>query len=147
MISGLNKPSDHSPGPPVARGFTLVEVLVALALLTLGTFAIVSTTLSAINALNTDFENDPMRLWAEEAVFLLDPDDLESGGTLTLPDDREIRYEAEIEDGPLPDLVLVTVELEIDGETETLQRLRYLPGQMEDATREDLLQSLRPALQ
>ncbi len=146
MDSGSSSLIHHRSGFG-SPAFTLVEVLVALAILSLGTFAIVSTTLSAINALNTDFENDPMLLWAEEAVFALDPEDLETGGTLTLPDEREIAYQAEIEPGPLPDLMIIAAEIELDGQTRLLRRLRYLPGEMEAADREDLLETLRPALE
>ncbi|MGF1530992.1 MAG: hypothetical protein ACFCU4_06500 [Puniceicoccaceae bacterium] len=126
--------------------FTLVEVLLALSLLALGSYAIVASIVSSIQALNADFDTDPLRYWAERQVLQLDPDQLERGDSLTLPDDRKVTYRAKIEDGPLPDLMEFSLTLEVDGETIEFTFLRYLPNRMEPSTRIRLQEQMQGLL-
>jgi len=127
-------------------GFTVVEVLVALALLTLGAVAIVSSVISSMQALSGPVDPDSLLRWAEDEVFELSLEELEDGGSITLPDERVVDFEAEVDDGPLPDLMRCVVRVELDGEESFFTRYFFEPGAMDSGESEYLRRRLAPLL-
>ena len=132
------------------RGFTLIEVLagifiLALAAVVLG--AAYANTLGAHAAVaqralvgsNLDF--------LREAV-LNEPEreKVEKGGDLPLPERRQLRWEAKIEEAPVPDLFRVTVTGRISGggqnaDEEFTQVMMLLRPTWSDAQRREQIRS------
>ena len=106
---------------PPSRAFTLVEVLVSLAI-----FALAAVALSAayLNVLNGYRARDQQRAieqgWdlARVAVFSEpDRDNLEEGGTVNLPDGGSLAWEARIEPTNLADLFALELTVTHRGES------------------------------
>ena len=127
------------------RAFTVVEVTIAMALLTLASGAIVAALLAGMRAVADPVPADNLKRWAIDTALRLEPEELERGHTLTLPDDREIRITAEFEDGPLPNLIRVELTIEeedSDREPEVFVTYRRIPGVMAEGEAASLRRSL-----
>jgi prepilin-type N-terminal cleavage/methylation domain-containing protein len=111
------KPRLRSPSPAPDLGFTLIEVLVSLAILAISTVALGSAYVNLLmthEALrkNDGAEND-LR-WARVAL-LTEPDraTAERGGDVILPDSRTAHWRATITPAAVSDLFDVSLEVEM----------------------------------
>ncbi|HET7535670.1 MAG TPA: prepilin-type N-terminal cleavage/methylation domain-containing protein [Candidatus Didemnitutus sp.] len=107
----------------VAAAFTLVEVLVSLAIL-VGAAVVLGA--SYVNTLNAHHAVALRAAAGHEIDYLRDailnePDreTVEKGGTVTLPDNRRLQWDAAIEEAVVPDLFKVTVRGQIAGTSAT----------------------------
>lgn len=127
---------DSRDHPQSARAFTLIEVLVALAILALAAIvlgAAYANTLGAHRAVAQRASGgSAMDFLRDQILNEPEREKVEKGGDLALPDDRRLRWEARIEEAPVPDLFKVTLTTRTNGgtmkaeetETETLMLLR-----------------------
>lgn len=122
------------------RGFTLLESLFALIIFAIAVGAITQTCFNALRALEiarSDENNEKnYRFVVQQIVRIESREDVESGGSVRLVDDRSISWSAEIEETEIVDLFQVTVVLvdednrefgktaEEEGIVETLYLLR-----------------------
>lgn len=141
------------PRRPAA--FTLIEVLVSLALLALAAVVLGAAYANTLEAHRAAAQRaavgQPMEFLRE--VVLLEPDrtKVEQGGDLILPGNRRLRWEAAVEEAPVPDLfrVVVTGTVETEpgrGSEEFAQALTLLRPTWSDAgRREEIRQRWRDA--
>ncbi|MFH1497454.1 MAG: prepilin-type N-terminal cleavage/methylation domain-containing protein [Verrucomicrobiota bacterium] len=100
-----------------ARAFTLVEVLVSLAVFALAAVALGAAYVNLILAHDalrrTEPQDEALRL--ARRALLAEPklDAAETGGEVVLADERTARWRAEIEPLPVADLFTVTLEVEV----------------------------------
>jgi len=103
------------------RGFTLLEVLVAIAILAMAAVvlgAAYANTLGAHAAVAQRASKGDGMDYLREAVFNeSERSKVEEGGQLALPDDRQLRWEATIEEAAVPDLFKVVIRGRISGGT------------------------------
>lgn len=133
------------------RAFTLIEVLISLAILGLAAVALgaaYANTLAAHAAIaQRATGGSAMDFLRDQILNEPERDKVEKGGDLALPDDRRLRWEARIEEAAVPDLFKVTVTARLSGgdlrteveETETLMVLRptWSDGQRREQLRSD----------
>lgn len=108
-----------SRAPTSFRAFTLVEVLVSLAIFSLAAVALSSAYLNVISGYR-DSETQRVRHenWSLVRLQILiepDRDIIESGGQITLPDNTSLRWTANIEPTELADLFALELNGEITG--------------------------------
>ncbi len=146
------------PLPSLRRGFTLVEVLVALAIFALSAVVLGASYVNLIKlhaALRARDTNEDDQRWVR-AALLAEPDRglAERGGDVVLPDGRRAIWRATITPTGVSDLFDVALELEApppsgSGEsvrsTVTLRLLR--PTWSTEADRNLLVQRARQRLQ
>ncbi len=129
-----------------SRAFTLVEVLVSLALLALAAVVLGAAYANTLEAHRAAAQRaglgEPLG-FLREAV-LLEPDraKVEEGGDLVLPGNRRLRWSAAVEETAVPDLfrVVVTGTAETEagrGAEEFAQSLHLLRPTWSDAGRRD----------
>lgn len=119
-----------------SHGFTLIEVLIGIAVLGIAAVVLGAAyvnTLSA-HAAVAQRATDGSFLDNLNEVVLNEPDrtKVEAGGDIPLPDNRRLRWQATIEEAPVPDLFRVVVKGEVLGDatkateefTQTLMLLR-----------------------
>lgn len=112
------------------RAFTLVEVLVSLAIFALAAIALSAAYLNVLGA----YQTVRQRQHGDEewkflrAQVLTEPDRavLERGGSLPLPDGQLLRWSVQIEPTTIADLFAVTVRSETASETSSPQERRIL---------------------
>lgn len=108
---------------PNKRAFTLIEVLISLAILALAAVvlgAAYANTLGAHHAVAQRAVRGSAIEFLRDAV-LNEPerDAIERGGDVVLPEGRQLRWEARVEEAPVPDLFLVIVRGRITGGSAT----------------------------
>lgn len=112
--------------------FTLVEVLVALAIFALAAAVLASSAANAIRA-RLDLEEDrarmsDMRLVRQHVLGIGERDELEEGGQLQSVFHDELSWEAEVEPATLLNLFTITLTVSFEDEEE-VQKLTVLrPG-------------------
>ena len=103
----------------VQRGFTIIEVLVALAILSTGAFVLTFAFANAVNGLqrqkdNSQWEND-LQFVRRQVLLAKNMEELEEGDEIETLSSGVITWEAtEIEMAEVIDLFRVTVEYEIE---------------------------------
>ncbi|MBI2514207.1 MAG: prepilin-type N-terminal cleavage/methylation domain-containing protein [Opitutae bacterium] len=139
----------HRP-PLQSRAFTLIEVLVALAVLALAAIvlgAAYANTLEAHRAVaQRAVGGSAMDFLHDQVLNEPEREKVEKGGDVSLPDDRRLRWEAKIEEAPVPDLFKVTVTTRTSGGTmkadeESTETLMLLRPTWSDAQRREQLRS------
>lgn len=123
--------------PPAARAFTLIEVLVSLAIFALAAVVLGATYVNVLAgygalAKRNEHEQDLRRA---HAALLGEPDrkKAEAGGELALPGNRVARWDARIEEAGVADLFHVGFRCEIRD-----------PAQPQPWVREESFRLLRP---
>lgn len=107
-------------GSRAARGFTLIEVVVALAVLAIGMTAVLHSASQAAHA-GTFLKQRTIAHWvasnraAEYSINREWPDPGTTSGTETMAD-QTWRWEAEVRNTVVPELRLVTIRVTLDGE-------------------------------
>ena len=143
----------------VQRGFTIIEVLVALAILSTGAFVLTFAFANAVNGLqrqkdNSQWEND-LQFVRRQVLLAKNIEELEEGDEIETLSSGVITWEAtEIEMAEVIDLFRVTVEYEIEDapegyeqHSETLYLLRPAWSEGEFAAdRQELLQDKQEQL-
>ncbi|MBC2603110.1 prepilin-type N-terminal cleavage/methylation domain-containing protein [Puniceicoccus vermicola] len=108
------------------RGFTLPEVLLALALLTVAAVAVGGAVRSSLNLLGRAREvRQPPIGWsvARDQVLLAESrEELEEGDRMNLPNGDRVRWSANLDETEIPDLFMVELEIEA-GDRESKERL------------------------
>lgn len=110
----------HAPShPSVRRGFTLLEVLVGIAILAMAAVvlgAAYANTLGAHAAVAQRARTGDSMDYLREVIFNEpERDKVEKGGQVTLPDGRLLNWEATVEEAAVPDLFKVTVRGRFSG--------------------------------
>lgn len=144
--------------PPCPRaGFTLIEVLVALAIFTLGVAALAGAFSNAMLALTgledeSDVENE-LRFVRRQVIQIKELEELEKGGMVKVPNLGDVDWTAVVEPAAVADLFTVTLTFAaaprtFDGERrEWTQRLFLLrPGWSDPADRSTLMNDRKNAL-
>lgn len=142
-------PGGHRP-PLHSRAFTLIEVLIGLAILALAAIvlgAAYANTLGAHHAAaQRATSGHAVEFLREQVLNEPERDKVETGGDIALPDNRRLRWEAKIEEAPVPDLFKVTLTGRIDGGTagapeEMTHALMLLRPTWSDPARREQLRS------
>lgn len=101
------------------RGFTLIEVLVGLAIFALAALLLAAAYVNTLTAYATVARrNEHAQDWKLVYVGLLaepDREIIEKGGELILPDNRRARWSAQITPGQVADLFQVTLHCDVTG--------------------------------
>ena len=107
-------------GSPAIRGFTLIELVVALAVLAIGMTAVLYSASQAAHA-GTFLKQRTLAHWvasnraAEHAINREWPDPGISSGSETMAE-QTWQWEAEVQNTVVPELRLVTIRVTLDGE-------------------------------
>ncbi|MEI6107243.1 MAG: prepilin-type N-terminal cleavage/methylation domain-containing protein [Opitutae bacterium] len=142
--------------PASARGFTLLEVLVSLAIFALAAVILAAAyvnTLTAFDAAARQQGRQQDLTWVRAGI-LAEPERkvVEEGGELVLPDDRRVRWEAEITPTGVADLFQVTLHCTFTGSgragawTQDSQLMVLRPTWSESDAREKLRAAARAKL-
>ncbi|NBX60385.1 MAG: prepilin-type N-terminal cleavage/methylation domain-containing protein [Opitutaceae bacterium] len=101
------------------RGFTLIEVLVGLAIFALAALLLAAAYVNTLTAYATVARrNEHAQDWKLVYVGLLaepDREIIEKGGELILPDNRRARWSAQITPAPVADLFQVSLQCDVTG--------------------------------
>ncbi len=137
--------------PPTSfRAFTLVEVLVSLAIFSLAAVALSSAYLNVISGYgDSETQRDQHENWALVRLqVLIEPDreEIEAGGQLNLPDDSTLRWTANIEPTELADLFSLELNGEIaglEGWTRNERLMLFRPDWSDPGERDQLRETNR----
>lgn len=133
-----------------ARAFTLIEVLVALAILALAAIVLGAAYANTLGAHRTVAQRasggSAMDFLRDQILNEPEREKVEKGGDLSLPDDRRLRWETKVEEVAVPDLFKVTVTTRTSGgtmktEEEALETLMVLRPTWSDPQRREQLRS------
>jgi general secretion pathway protein I len=106
------------PFPP-RSAFTLIEVLISLAILALAAIALgaaYANTLEAHRAVAARaVAGTPIDFLREQLLNEPEREKIEQGGDVQLPENRRLRWEVEIEEAAVPDLFKVVVRGRVEG--------------------------------
>lgn len=123
------------------KAFNLLEVLVAIAIFALAAGVIAQACANALNTLNAlqrDSRDDAfLRFAMRTALAIQDRDEVENGGDMRMPDDRNLTWTAVVSETPLVDLFQVEFSFELESE-------RPLQGFGRAATHTESVYVLRP---
>jgi general secretion pathway protein I len=101
------------------RGFTLIEVLVSLAVLALAAIVLGAAYVNTLEAHRTAAQRaavgTPLEFLREAILNEPEREKIEAGGDLSLPDNRRLRWEATLEASAVPDLFRVVVTGRVEG--------------------------------
>lgn len=121
-----------------ARAFTLIEVLVSLAIFALAAVVLSVAYLNVIGSYRTmGSRHEAQEDWKwVRSVVLAEPEreKVEEGGQLSLPDGRQVTWSAKIEQAGVADLFRLTLQVESPGS-----------GNLPAWKHEESLHMLRPA--
>ncbi|MEM7671787.1 MAG: type II secretion system protein [Verrucomicrobiota bacterium] len=131
------------------RGFSLIEVLLAMAILGVGIGVLAQAMINAVNAVGSLEANDSLyhdvEFVARRAMMNHDRQTFEDGGDVPLPNNNTARWEAEIEETETLDLLRVEFKIELpESDTypefsDTFTVYLYRKGWMDPIDRETLL--------
>ncbi len=117
--------SDSAPSAPprepisATNAFTLLEVLVGIAILAMAAVvlgaAFVNTMAAHATVARRAVEGPGMEYLREAILNEPDRTQVEQGGSVPLPDGRQLQWSATLEESPVPDLFRVEVRGRIDG--------------------------------
>jgi len=107
--------------PPACRGFTLIEVLISLAIFALAAVVLAAAYLNVLGG----YQAVALRQQGDEQWKLVrtvvltesDREKVEAGGRLQLSDNTSVRWTATIEGTAVADLFAVTVRVDPEGAT------------------------------
>ena len=129
----MRRPTRHPP-----RGFTLIEVLVSLAIFALASVVLSVAYLNIIGSYRAMAgRNQEQEDWKwVRATVLAEPDrtKVEEGGHLSLPDGHQVTWSAKIESAGVADLFLLNLQAESPGS-----------GSQDSWKRSESMHLLRPA--
>jgi len=135
-----------------SRGFTLLEPLLALALFSMAVVVLTSSYLNIVGALasvqaDREFEQE-VRWVREQALLQPEREELEKGGELKTPAAKTLRWSASVEPGPIADLFMIDLNVEMATEKgaarEYRERLTVLrPAWSEPVERAKLAEDLK----
>lgn len=135
------------------RAFTLVEVLVSLAIFALASVALSGAYLNVLGGYHaSDQQRERHEDWSLARMqVLIEPqrDVIESGGQFNLPDKTVLHWSAQIEPTELADLFAVELTGEVtgsDGWTQTERLMLYRPDWSDPSDREQLREESRQRL-
>lgn len=108
-----------SARPRIARGFTLLEVLLATALFALGVIMLAAAyvnVIEGVESVRTDRAFEQELRWVRERV-LLEPDlkTVEEGGEAETPEFGAAHWEVDVEPTEVADLFQVSLHVRMDG--------------------------------
>ncbi len=105
-----------------ARGFTLLEVLLALTLFSLAVVVLVASYLNIVEglaAVRTDREFEQEVRWVREQVLLqADLEELGKGGSTATPTQAKLSWTVSVEAAPVADLFTIELQVEMEREKE-----------------------------
>lgn len=105
-----------------ARGFTLLEVLLALALFSLAVVVLVASYLNIVEglaAVRTDREFEQEVRWVREQVLLqADLEELGKGGATATPTQAKLSWTVSVEPAPVADLFTIDLQVAMEREKE-----------------------------
>ena len=101
------------------RGFTLVEVLVSLAILALAAIVLGAAYVNTLEAHRAAAQRAargaPLEFLREAVLNEPEREKIEAGGDLPLPDSRRLHWEATVEETAVPDLFRVELTGRMEG--------------------------------
>ena len=135
------------------RGFTLIEVLVSLAIFALASVVLSVAYLNIIGsyrALSTrNHTEEDWKLLRAAVLTEADAQKVEAGGRIGLPGGRQVNWRAKIEPTEVADLFRLTIEADVpaSGENEAWKRSQVLhvlrPSWSDSTAREELRERTR----
>lgn len=100
-----------------ANGFSLIEVLLAIAILGIGIGVLAQALVNAITAVGSlesfDSVYNDVEFVTRRAMMVTDRQEFETGGEVPLPNDNTASWEAEVEETQTLDLFRVTFQIEL----------------------------------
>lgn len=103
-----------------ASAFTLLEVLLALALFSIASALLVQSATDALRAFEAvkgnANEEQFYRFVLRQALAVENQEEFEDGNDVLLPDERSAHWEAEVEDAGMVDLYQARITVEIEGD-------------------------------
>lgn len=147
---------NRAPQQSSRRGFTLVEVLVSLAIFSIAAIALGAAYVNLILAHDALRRDDPIAeaMTLARHALLAEPEleKVETGDEVVLPDERTVRWSAEIEPLPVADLFTVRLKVSIPapggglGEEVVENHTLLRPDWSEEADRKKLLDEAKRRL-
>ncbi|RRJ99855.1 type II secretion system protein [Opitutaceae bacterium TAV3] len=146
-----------NPPPPPPPAFTLIEVLVALAIFAIASVVLGSAYVNLLSAnaaiRQTDTTDDDLHWVRIQFLKTAKLEDVEKGDDVVLPGDRTARWKATVEPTPVSDLFTAVLEVELPKPdtketvtmTETFTLLR--PTWSEEADRKKLRDDAKKRLE
>lgn len=139
--------------PAIRRAFTLIEVLVSLAIFAIGAVVLSAAYVNVIAGYRAhDDARDHESTWQLARLVVVTESDrakVEAGGTMNLPDQASFAWSTDIEPTTVADLFSVTLHVEVTGATPWTKEehlLLYRPGWSDAGDRDQLREDSRQKL-